>query len=236
MNKIVIFWLCCSLFFVYGCAAMQTVESTDIRNDQICQVYQIEASKNETTAYAYFALDGAWGNAVDLDEPSRISLNNQKMRENKLFYGGTNYSQTFNEFVAAHEFEFTDADGKVYRNRIEFEQVEFQLAEPLVIKRGQTNFVPLTRLPANNENARFDLSHESINNPPQQFGISPPATFDNARRALVIAPETLKNAAIGDAVLKMRVSKDQALEQQTKAGGGITIMYQAADLKVRIVD
>jgi hypothetical protein len=229
-----------TLIFCAACASTATVESTLVNPAQIYQYYEIDASRNETNLRVYFRVKDLNGATIDLDAPARIEVDNQALKENvNTAFNGTIYTLTEKSYHSAREFVFTGADGKIYRNRIVFEPIEFAAGgKEIVLRRGETNYIPLSRISNDSKDFFQIYLSNSESNPPEDKGFneSVEPKFDTARNALIIQKDVLQRAKTNDAWLEMRVQHSVPLAEKTAAGGDCRVYYQAEKVRVRIIN
>ncbi len=79
---------------------------------------------------------------------------------------------------------------------------------------------------------RVRLDQPESNN----FNESIEARFDKERVALIIKPDVLKRAKTNEARFELKVQHSESLAEKTQAGGDSRVFYQAAPVKVRILD
>jgi hypothetical protein len=230
-----------TLIFCAACASTATVESTLVNPAQIYQYYEIDASRNETNLRVYFRVQDLNGATIDLDAPARIEVDNQALKENvNTAFNGTIYTLAEKNYRPVREFVFTNADGKIYRNRIVFEPIEFAAGggKEIVLRRGETNYIPLSRI-SNDSKDFFQiyLSNSGLNLPEGKgFNESIEPEFDQARNALIIDKDVLQRAKTNEAWLEMKVQHSVPLTEKTAAGGDCRIYYQAEKVRVRITN
>jgi len=142
-------------------------------------------------------------------------------------------------YRSEREFVFTNPDGKIYRNRIVFEPIEFAASGgEITLRRGETGYVPMSRIPDDSKDYfQIYLNNIGLNQPEDKgFNESIEARFDGARNALIIKPDILQRAKTNEARLELKVQHSESLAEKTQSGGDIRVFYQAAPIKVRIVD
>ncbi len=226
-----------------GCVWTETIESTQIPQSEIAQIYRVSADRNETRIAAVFN-HGGWGRTVDLDAPSRIEHNGREMPQiSPNFFKGTTYEIAADRFDGRHEFVYTNGEGEVYRNRMSFEAIEIVADGEIRLSRTQSTVVRLSRPVAAEE--RMQITLGSLEPRPQATpdgetaGNSRPADFAQKhvydlsltdelspdRTSISLKPKDLKKFARGKAVLKIEVGRELPLQQSNAAGGSMNWSY-----------
>jgi len=237
-NKKIFFALALLLISFAGCVSRDTVVSTSVNPAEIYQDYSIHGSQKETTTYAFFLVGGSSGTTVELASPSKAELNDVPMTKSAAnLLKGTSYIAVEKGYQARHQITFTDSAGKIYRNTITFDPIEFNPHEAVILRRSKMNFVPVTRISVDDgEQLNLNLSNEDpITHQKNSVVVYLPVTLDPSKRALVITPETLQKMPNGNGMIVMQTGRSMSLEQKTKAGGNLRISYGAKPLKVKII-
>lgn len=108
-------------------------------------------------------------------------------------------------YASVVELSYTDSAGKVYRNRLNLESVEFTENAPaaFVLHRLQDNFIPISRTAFDStENLSLVLSNVDFQkNEKNKISIDLPQQFDRSKNALVIKAETIRKMPPGKAIL-----------------------------------
>lgn len=243
-NRIYLFGLL--LLMTFGCRSCDTVESSEIAQSEIYQDYSVEALKSGAKATAFFRVGGSTGTTIDLVPPSKIELNGTEMTKHpRTFLNGTDYTLASDTAAGRYLFSYTNGDGQVFQNEIDFEPIEL-VSVPATIDPKQKTIISLSRPVRDDES--LDTSIVSLETPPQNANA--PANNSNTapsylidlhqntasgRTAIEIAPGAIKNLAPGKAEISIRVSAGRDLEQKTRAGGGISYRYSSAAYGTNII-
>lgn len=238
------------VLFAFGCRSCETVESTKIAQSSIYQDYSIDATPNSTTVTVTFRVGDASGATVDLDAPSRIEYNGAEMSENlRSAFSGTFYATSAQDFVGRHQFAYTNGEGSIFRNEINFEPVGL-LAAPQTIKRGEKITVLLTRPLTENESLETSIISEE--KPPEtnsnmntnrqgnrasggmQYSRTLYQNTNDHRTKVVINGDELRNFVPGKANLHLKVSANSSLQQKAKAGGAMSYTFTSGQFPVTI--
>lgn len=230
------------IFFCFGCQTIETIESNKIPQSEIRQSYNIIASRERTRVIASFS-QGNWGKSVDLDAPSKIEYNGSELAQSSLnFFSGTLYERKFEGAQTAHHFIYTNGDGKIFRNELNFEILELP-SEEITINRLQETKIRLSRAVGKGEN--ISISLKSLQTPPDFDGNSNAApkskkTLDNkeydlnlndeldeSRSVIILKPKNLENFVNGKAVLSIEISREISLQQANEAGGAMRWSYNS---------
>ena len=236
------------IFAVLGCASTQTIESTQVLPSDIYQGYNISAKKNSTSVTATFRVASAGGTTIDLDAPCKIELNGQPMRESAPFFlKGTTYEFSTNEFLSKVQFQYTDAEAKVYTNESSINALEI-VQNPGELSINQSNVIQFSRPVAKNEEVWISVN--SSETPPEvqsnatnnqksdstNYSIDEQIDVEEGKSALVIDPAKLKDFKLGKATVKITVKKREIIKQTTNKGGEISFSYESTPINVNIVN
>jgi hypothetical protein len=222
-----------------GCYSTETVESTKIPANDVYQDYKITARKDRTSVTATFRVVDYSGATIDLDAPSKIEHNGKMMAEiSPGAWKGTTYEDETHGLVAAHQFVYTDANGKTFSNDVALDALEFG-GNSFKLSRTRPTLLPLSRSVGADEeiSAAITGTPKPVKNNSNEMTASVvPLKLDETRRALVIAPEDLKNFANGRADLSLEIEKTMPLKQANGRGGAIKIVYEAEGIEISIVN
>lgn len=233
---------------VLGCASTETIESTKVPPNEIYQHYSVAATRDETHVSATFRLEAAWGKTVDLDAPARIEHNGREMKEiAPSFMSGTNYKYVSDRFEPAHQFVYTDANGKIYRNELNIEPLEIR-GNSFNLSRLEANRIPLTRAVGENEQVNISLASETSPPPTESnananlnlkneenHSLYQTAELDKTRGVLIITPDKLKRFVPGKAFINVRIQKEEKPKQRTVKGGAMIFTYESASIPVKVL-
>ena len=237
-----IFPLLVLMFVGFGCEIMETVESTGIPQSRIQQSYVVSASRERTSVSAHFYY-GNWGKSVDLDAPSKIEHNGAALPQTAIsFPFGTSYETSLPGLQTNHSFVYTNNDGQVFRNELNFEPIELQFGE-ITVSRAQEIKIWLSRVVGKDETVSISLKSRAVrpaagssnaapksNNPapPEDYEIFLNDELDERRAAIILKPKNLKKFVLGKAVLELEVSRTLPLQQAADAGGTMRWSYASS--------
>ncbi len=236
------------ILLVLGCDSVATVESTKVSPAEIAQNYSIHGDKNSTHVNATFRATSS-GATIDLDAPTHVEHNGTPMNESGPgFMKGTDYNASANEFVPVHKFTFTDANGKVWKNEISMEPIEFTVSN-ISISRATGGTFTISRPIRNGETAEIQLISEkspppidnNSNSNTAPKNKSPEPVYSNALRVNFdesgttgkIDSGSLKNFVIGKANLSLSLRKSQDLQQSAK-GGSMLFFYDSQKISANV--
>ncbi|MBA2621061.1 MAG: hypothetical protein H0U87_07665 [Acidobacteria bacterium] len=224
-----------------GCVSRDTIVSTHVNQSDIYQKYFISGKRESTTVNAFFLVGGDSGTTVELQPPGKAEFNGKIMEKvPPNFAAGTSYRAEQKGYSSLFELSYTDSAGKIYRNRLDLEAVEFAANEPtaFVLHRLQDNFIPVSRTAFDStENLSLVLSNVDFQkDDTNKININLPQQFDRSKNVLVIKAETVRKMLPGRAILIMETSKSGSFPEQTPTGSGFRATYAAAPLKVQIVN
>lgn len=238
MKKLFTLFVCLLAGCLMGCVSVDTIGSDRVNPSDVYQSYAIFGNKKESKLYAFFRVGGSSGTTVELLAPNKVRYNGKTLTKSAPnILKGTSYIAEESGYQPSHEILFTNSGGTDYRYNLSLEAIEFQPKSPIVVKRSQSNYIVLNRLPAETENIKIVLSNEQFQTQDKnKVSIELPQTYDRSKNALVIAPETLKNFPAGTATLIMTASKSLSLKDVSQAGGDFTANYEAAQLNITIAN
>lgn len=229
------------IFVGLGCEFMETIESGKVRQSQIEQTYDVSASRENTLVTAHF-YDKSSGKSVDLDAPSKIEHNGAELPQIGFdFPFGVRYTKNLSGLETRHSFVYTNNDGQVFRNELNFEPVDLQFGE-IVVSRSQEVKIWLSRRLEKDETLSISLrsraappdAGKSNAEPPsdktanrEDYEISLSDELDQSRAAIILKPKNLKKFARGKAVLKLTATRTLSLQQGSEAGGTMRWSYDS---------
>lgn len=232
------------LFGMLGCNSTETIESTKVNSSEIYQSYYIDSNKDSTSVTATFRVGGATGSTVDLDAPAKIEHNNKEMFESKPgLMKGTDYRDSANGFINHHNFNFTDAEGKVWENSISLEALEMT-SQNLIISKTKDGVISLSRPVGKDEEIEISLVSEkelpvNVNtnskSASENYSTYLQFSFDESRKNIKIKASSLKDFVGGKANLGLKVRKEQKVSQSAK-GGSIIFVYEAQNISANVVN
>lgn len=221
-----------------GCYSIETVESTSVSANDVYQSYAIRSDKSRTSVFVVFRVGAKSGATIDLDAPSKIEHNSKLMPEiAPTGWKGTTYEESENKFTGNHQFLYTDASGKSYRNEISVEPLEFG-GNSFKVNRTSETLIPLSRSVAENETVSAYISGKAKpnkNKSNEDSSDSVDLRLDSLRSSIAIKPDDLKNLSDGKASLHLKVEKTVPLRQAGTKGGEIEISYEAQGITLKIV-
>lgn len=217
------------------CASGNKLESANVNQQDIYQSYVVRRAKDGIEAHATFRLKDRYGDTLALNAPSSVTHNDKAMARRDVFMSGAQYFADADSYSSTHRFEFTDGNGKRYVNSMSLEGVEFS-GSVVELKKGAQNILPVTRL-VKESDSKTTLSINDANNQSVYaevqggrgiIGARHSVYFDEAKKAIIIEPDFLKELAAGAATITLTVRKERdKLEQAGGRGGDIAIEYTA---------
>jgi hypothetical protein len=236
------------LLLSYACLAMKCassakLESGNVSQEEIHQSYAVRRTNESLEIRARFRLKDRSGDTLALTPPSQVSFNGKVMVRRDYFMSGISYFADEKDYPTSNRFEFTDTKGKTCVNSISFEPVEFAVDSIQLRKAAQTA-IPVTRivkeedtkvlLTVREENSRKEFSAE-VHGGRGVAGFRSSVYFDEAKKAIILEPDFLKEIAEGAASVLLVVRKEKdSLQQATARGGDITVEYDANPLNAKV--
>lgn len=224
------------------CASNAKLESGNVNQDDIHQVYVIKRSQDSMEIRARFRLNDRLGDTLALTSPSQVSYNDKAMARQDHFMTGANYFADEKSYQAMNKFVFTDTKGKTYANTISLEPIEFA-TDSVQLKKSSQSLIPVTRIVKDEDvkallTIKVSTGTEFTSEVQSGRGIAgfrSSVYFDEAKKAIIIEPDFLKEIAEGAVTISFlaRRQKDK-LEQATKRGGEIFIEYAANPINAKV--
>jgi hypothetical protein len=246
MNSVKKFFLLLLLAFsslALRCASSAKLESASVNQDDIHQQYSIRRTSDSLEIRALFRVHNQDGDTLALNPPSQVTYNGNAMPRRDAFMIGATYVANEKAYQAAHQFTFTDTRGKTYTNAVNLEPAEFAVTS-LQLKKGSTNIIPVTRIVKDDdtrvvlsirEKSQKDFSSE-VHGGRGVVGFRSSVHFDEAKKAIVIEPDFLKEIAEGDVTITLSVRKEKSsLEQATSRGGDMVVEYNANPMQAKLL-
>ncbi len=234
------------LLLSFGCLAMKCassgkLESGNLNQEEIHQSYIIKRAKDALEIRATFRLKDKYGDTLALTPPSQVTCNDKEMTRRDHFMSGANYLIDEVAYQSSNTFAFTNTKGKTYSNSISFEPVEFS-SVALQIKKSMQGVLPVTRI-VKEEDVKVTLSikdskgtdfYSEVRGGRGVVGFRSSVYFDEAKKAILIEPDFLKDLADGAATISLTARKEKNAEQVTGRGGELAIEYSANPVTAKV--
>ena len=134
------------MVFLTGCQSNEIADSNTVNQDSIYQEYAV--SYSERTGYitvrAAFRHGGSNGTTLLLSDSSKVTFNGHKMIPDSNFLSGVFYTDPTTQLLKSGQtmrFEFTDLQGKKYRNEYKLNVLKLQQL-PKELKSGEDLVIP----------------------------------------------------------------------------------------------
>lgn len=247
-----IYLLLVLLLLTFGCRSCDTVESGKVAQSTIYQDYTIVAGSDFVNVMATFRVGGSGGTTLQLNAPSKIEYNGKVLTENlRTMFAGTNYSFSGSSFESSHQLTYTNGDGRVFQNSLNFDAVEL-VPGATELSAKEKIVIGLSRSLKDNESIEMTIASleptpvpkpqndnsESVGNK-KSTGPSYTKTLtnelNNDKTAVEIHPGDLKDFIPGKAVIRISVQGSGDLQQKTETGGSISYTYTSQNLPVTVV-
>jgi hypothetical protein len=231
--------LCSSL--ALRCASSNKLESGNVNQDEIFQSYYIRREKDALDIHATFRLKDKYGDTLALTAPSRVTYNDKDMVRRDIFMSGANYIVEEKSFQSSNRFVFTDTKGKTYANSITLEPLDFAAAD-VQIKKTAPAVLPVTRI-IKEEDVKVTLTlkdsaqkefYSEVRGGRGVVGFRSSVYFDEAKKAIILEPDFMKDVADGAVTISMTARKEKGAEQATGRGGELSIEYAANSMTAKV--
>ncbi len=219
---------------ITSCSSNETSDSKNVKQSQIYQIYHIYWIKGEGSASASFRFGGENGTTLRLSDPSKITFNGKKLSESKFLFEGVYYAGVQTVYSDKHFFKFTDLDGKVYENGIEFKDVEI-LNPPKSVSKNENLVLELTRPILASEEIVCHAQSDTTKTNEMGVGNSSDKDvyFDLKSNRLIIKPGFFADFA--DVPVDIWLTNDvyqKPIEQKTDLEGELIFSFQSKDIQV----
>ncbi|MBI3649427.1 MAG: hypothetical protein HY231_00070 [Acidobacteria bacterium] len=230
----------CSL--ALRCASSNKLESGDVNQEDIYQAYFVRRAQEAVEIRATFRLKDKFGDTLALTHPSHVTGNDKEMVRRDGFMSGANYVADAKAYQAAHKFDFTTTKGKTYTNAINLESIDFSGNAATTLSKTAPSVLSVTRI-VKEEGVKVTLSikdgkdqqaYAEVHGSRGVVGFRNSVYFDDARKAIIIEPDFLKDFAAGAVTITLTARKEKTAEQATARGGELVIEYEANPLTANV--
>lgn len=239
MKKVALFFT--TMVLLGACASNETADSSSVKQSEIYQDYTLswDGDEGEWNAHATYRFAGENGTTLRLSEPSKITFNGVTMSESKLLFGGATYRQEGKKWPSTGLFEFTDTDGKSYKNSVAFTAIDFARPVQEASKTG-TIGIPLTRDITATDEIFLHVSDTSAQSEKRiRLLASDPAAvvkYDPEEQLLLIEPAFFEKMADVELSMWMIYERTEDLAEATAKGGEVRVTYTSHTLKFKRKD
>ncbi len=231
-NYLKLFFFTIAIFFLVGgaCPSNETTLSNKIAQSEIYQNYFIKENAGKYEVTAFFRIGGDTGTTLALVSPSKILFNGQTLVEHLNTSSGTFYTIEVANNTPNGTFQFTDRQGKIYTNKIDFLKIS-PLAKNLTATGSTQISVPLSRAIADSTNLTLKLSSAS-NTETSFVGSVFESEIAPNKVSVIVKPEAFAKFSRGNISLAFDVSDSVSTQQGTNLGGNITFSYQTTPVNI----
>jgi hypothetical protein len=242
VNKLLLLLLLSFCCLALRCASGNKLESGNVNQQEIYQAYSINRSQESLEIKATIRLKDRYGDTLALTPPSHVTYNNNEMMRRDYFMNGANYVVDEKTFSTSNKFVFTDTKGKAYTNSISLEPLEFANISSVSLGNAAQAVLPVTRI-NKDEDVKVTLLikdskgtdfYSEVRNGRGVVGFRSSVYFDEAKKAIIIEADFLKEIAEGSATISLVTRKEKEAEQATTRGGDLSIEYAANPVNVKI--
>ena len=213
-----------SLFFcLTACINNSDVERAENSDpESIYQDYQVwaEEGREDVTVRLQFRAGGEGGDAVPIESPGAVLLDNLPVAADSTRFTGIYYEtlQPIDEFKGPHTITYVDKAKK--QQRVEFSFVPFSLVNEMTEERRKVPFeIRLDNFPDDPTSIRLimiDTSHLSAD-------VNEEVIVEDGK--IAITAEHLANLTKGPVLLEINRVVEKPLKGKSNKGGKLTITY-----------
>lgn len=207
-----------------ACPSNETTSSNKVAQSEIYQSYTVRENGQNYEITAFFRIGGETGTTLALSLPSKILFNGQPLKENLNTSSGTYYTITVPNSTTVGNFEFTNRQGKVYKNRIDLRKIAMS-PKPLTINAKNPAEVQLSQSVAENLGLTLQLENQNGSSSVMVGSIFD-ASLNQSNNGIVIKPQVWENFDAGKGRLKLDVTQNFPTQQGTNLGGKMIFAYQ----------
>jgi hypothetical protein len=223
--------LCGIILALTACSSNEIGNSQDVAPETVYQQYRIRYHESDAKVelHAQFRFGGRNGTTLVLNSPSGISLDGQPIQVDSSDFGGAFYevARPASQFGGAHQFVFTDINGKKYENGFNFLPARLASVpttasrqQPLALVFDGSSLQPGDRIEVSSSatDSSFSISHEVAANQYQ----------------VVIPAAQLARQKGEKLILDIHMERNIPLPQLTKEGGEMEYRQQLKTVKLRL--
>lgn len=243
MKRLLLLLILCVCCLALRCASNNKLESGNVNQQEIYQAYTIRRSQESLEIKATFRLKDSYGDTLALTPPSRVTYNDNVMMRRDYFMNGANYVVDEKTFSTTNRFSFTDTQGKTYTNSISLEPLEFANLSSVSLNKAAQTTLPVTRINKEDDvkvtlfvkDSKNTDFYSEVRDGRGVVGFRSSVYFDEAKKAVIIEPDFLKEVAEGAATVSLITRKGKNAEQVTGRGGDLSIEYTANPVSVNVI-
>ena len=197
-------------------------EAEGINPNAIYYDYRVwgEEEKENVTVMLQYRYGEEDGEAIFLDEPSKVSLDGMELKPDSAKLTGVFYEaiKPISEFKGAHTIVFTDSRQK--EHKVEFSFQPFTLASELPAQVKKRPFIiKLANFPEKRTRIQLVMIDTSYITPDVN------EEFEIERGEISIDKDKLANLFVGPVTLEIYLEEEKNLRSASRAGGRILITY-----------
>jgi hypothetical protein len=213
-----------------ACTNRDSASNEEVDTNSIYFDYKItgDEGSGEVTCLIQYHYDGAAGETLLLEEPSKVELDNEKIAVDSAQLSGAFYEirKPLESFAGKHTITFTDLKGKKFTEVFHFAPFTLETNLEERIQRGEIS------LQLQGLKARDAVQVVLIDTSFTTDDINEIMPVQNGR--LNLTKEKLNKVADGPVTLQLYKAKERKVKNATAKGGKISISYsltRAFDLK-----
>jgi hypothetical protein len=242
MKRLLLLLLLSFCCLALRCASGNKLESGNVNQQEIHQSYFVRRSPEGLEIRATFRLKDRYGDTLALSAPSHVTCNDREMLRRDYFMNGANYVVDEKSYPTTSRFVFTDTNGKTYSNSISLEPLEFAIPANLSLSKARQAALPVTRVNKDDgvkvtlllKDGQGREFYADVHGGRGLVGFRNSAYFDEAKKAIIIEPDFLKEVGEGPATLSLTARKEKEAEQATGRGGLLSIEYAASPAQLNV--
>lgn len=210
------------LFLLSACDTVEIGQAKDVNPDAVWQQYNIwyDEADDSVICHAQFRFAGENGTSLVLDSGSQLMLDGKLLEVDSSIFPGAYYMQKNQPqtFAGRHNFTYTDIGGRKYENSFVFTPIALQDNLPTTINPRSDLKIRFSGL-ADKEHINISLYDTASNNADID------SNFVVKNQSIVIPATYLAKMARGPLTLGIGYEKKLPLQQSTKEGGEINLVY-----------
>lgn len=211
------------IFLILSCSSGEIGNSKDVNPETIYIKYNVayDEGSEKVETLAQFRFAGEEGTTLVLNNPSKFIFDHKEIVvDSNRYYPGAYYKADFApaEFSGKHEWEYTDATAKVYKQSFDFRP--FYLAEeiPNEISANSNLEIKIKGL-AEGDNITCEITDTSINTADDK------SDYVLKNNAIIIPSSALQKLASGPVDFHISITYNEPLQEPTKEGGVFEYYY-----------
>lgn len=214
-------------FAVYFFSACESESSSDVNQDRIYVLYEMEYNEttDKTVARASFFFGSITGTKLELADPSKISCNSLDLGFESVF---AFYRAEFAGYVDSGDFTWDDTDGNTFINNATINTIDFPETLDTIVK-GEA--YELTWVGAAMTSAESIFAH--IDGDMEEDALNIYQNTASATSVIISANQT-DDLTVGTNTIYLRRRNETTAAQATSAGASCAGIYQTLTVNIEV--